>query len=542
MDRSALTLAFESTPYELLRRIGEGGFGEVWLARRRATEDLDSMASDADSGELAIKILHEAHGSLGPKLQHENIVQVLDEGAILGRPYQVMERVPGGDLRQQLRRGPLELMTLRRLSVALLSALDHAHTRGIIHRDLKPENVLIDNQQRPWKVKLSDFGLATRIGDELRRSASLMSVEGVAGTARYIAPELLREGKQANARSDLYSFGVLLFECLTGQLPGGLELPGELRRGLPRGLDSLIKSLLASRPELRPESALEVQRRVLHIFRSQDDPETVTASFVRRRRPEELPLAIAPTARSKLDEVLIPAGTFVQGDSEDPFASPRRMVNLPAFTVARNLVTNAEFLAYVQATGAPAPRSWKVPAASWSKRSTIRLTQREAPLPVTGVTWLDAESYARWRRCRLLSEAEWERVAQGPQGWAYPWGDEARDEIGASFETSLEGVCGLGGGLWEWCADWFDRRAYAGPKEVTDPRGPASGDARVIRGGFDKDLPGSGTAFYRGSLRPELSHPRLGFRLARDVELADSTQSPRSEPVTGPTSEPGKDA
>jgi formylglycine-generating enzyme required for sulfatase activity len=206
------------------------------------------------------------------------------------------------------------------------------------------------------------------------------------------------------------------------------------------------------------------------------------------------------------------------GEAAVPEAGPVREVALGAFFVEKVPVTHAAYLAFVAATGGRPPRSW--PARRGGPRPTTALLQ----LPVTGISWDEANAYARWAGLRLPTEAEWERVARGRAGRAFPYGerfDGSRIHLGqASLArvgdhpegASDEGVLDLTGNAWEWCADFH---GPYDPNDRLDPRGPARGDARVIRGGYDPAQPGSASAWYRGYLRPDVTHARVGFRCVR---------------------------
>ena len=209
------------------------------------------------------------------------------------------------------------------------------------------------------------------------------------------------------------------------------------------------------------------------------------------------------------------------GERTSPESSPVREVSLDTFAVEKHPVTHAAFLAYVLATGARAPRSW--PARSLAQH---RLPSSLLELPITGISWDEANAYARWVGKRLPTEAEWERCARGRAGQRFPYGDRFDASKIHTGQASLarvvahpggatdEGVLDLTGNAWEWCADWY------GPYDASDcldPRGPARGEARVIRGGYDPSFAGSASAWHRGYLRPDVSNARVGFRCVGSV-------------------------
>src|SRR5207253_6571499 len=145
-----------------------------------------------------------------------------DYGAWEGRPYMVLELLPGGTLEDRLRDGrPLPDAETARIAREVAAGLAHAHERGLVHRDLKPANVLFDAEHR---AKIADFGIA-RMGD----AGTLTEAGTVLGTAAYISPEQAA-GRPAGPPSDVYSFGVILFRMLTGQLPFSSQNAMELVR------------------------------------------------------------------------------------------------------------------------------------------------------------------------------------------------------------------------------------------------------------------------------------------------------------------------
>jgi serine/threonine-protein kinase len=495
----------------VLEKLGEGGEGEVFLARQEPDES--AAARGEEPRLLALKLLREASGrpmlALALKLRHPHIVLALGTGEVLGRPYVLMEYFPGKPLRTLLTGKPLSPDDLALVFTALADALEHAHAHGVVHQDVKPENVLVAQGTAGLDVKLADFGLAAELRDTEKRallaSRSLRSVPAeelrtLAGTLPYLAPERLEERPPVpHPRIDIYSVGVLLFEALTGQAPAGLELPSELRADLDPAWDRVIKRALARDPSRRHADVAALRREVAPLLRP-----------IRRPKMSE---------KTQDDMVLIPRGSFRMGSAAAPEARPEHVVSLPEFFIDRTPVTNAAYFGFVVATGARPP-------SSFAKRGVPpkRLPSSMTLLPVTGVTWEEARAYAAWAGKRLPTEAEWERAARGRSGRAFPYGDALAKERIHTDQKSLgavvahldgasdEGVLDLTGNAWEWCADWF---APYDPSDSLAPTGPSRGEARVIRGGFDPAHPHSGTAWHRGFLRPDVANPRVGFRCAR---------------------------
>ncbi|GIW70619.1 MAG: hypothetical protein KatS3mg102_0161 [Planctomycetota bacterium] len=258
--------------YQLEDCLGRGGFGEVWRATAlegarvpRGHKVALKLALEPDYVELL-----RAEGALQLWLEHPGIVRVFEVNTAPPRPYVVMELVEGTNLREHLRaHGPLAVDEAEDLLFHLLEILEFTHARGVVHRDLKPGNILL---ARSGRVKLSDFGLGTsagRLAGRLLVSEGLATRSGVtaAGTYPYLAPELRPGGaggpRAVDGRADLYSVGVILFEVLTGRLPGGLERPSALRRGVPRRLDRVFELCYVADPRRRVRSVQALRRELI---------------------------------------------------------------------------------------------------------------------------------------------------------------------------------------------------------------------------------------------------------------------------------------
>ena len=251
--------------YVLGEMIGTGGMADVYrahdqrLAREVAVKVLRSdLARDPS---FVARFRKEAFAAAG--LNHPGIVAVYDSGEEPA-PYIVMELVSGHTLRELIHRGErLPLARALEIGEGILAALEYSHERGIVHRDIKPANIMITDQ---GDVKVMDFGIARALDD---LGATLTSTWNIVGTAQYLSPEQAL-GEIADARSDIYSTGCLLYEVLTGQPPftgdtpvsiayqhvsGQLVLPSKIAPTLPEGIDILLSVALAKKAEDRYQSA-----------------------------------------------------------------------------------------------------------------------------------------------------------------------------------------------------------------------------------------------------------------------------------------------
>jgi serine/threonine-protein kinase len=254
--------------YILGESLGSGGMGEVYLAHDGVLERdvaLKVLRSQyAGDEEFAERFRREARSAAS--LSHPNIVQIYDRGeAEDGTSYIAMEYVPGGTLKEQIRRrAPFRARETAAVGAQIADALGAAHERGVIHRDIKPQNVLVTAS---GDLKVTDFGIA-RAASAVTSSAS----GAIFGTAGYISPEQSL-GEPVGPASDLYSLGVVLYEMLTGELPFAADNsiavcmkhvnepprpPNLLNPDIPEGMNALVLMLLAKHPTDRYGSAMEL--------------------------------------------------------------------------------------------------------------------------------------------------------------------------------------------------------------------------------------------------------------------------------------------
>ncbi|MGO8983695.1 MAG: protein kinase domain-containing protein [Terriglobales bacterium] len=270
----ALTSGTKLGPYEIQSLLGSGGMGEVYRAR------------DARLGRIvAIKVLPKSYSADADRLQrfvqearsaaalnHPNILSIFDIGEEQGAPYIVSELLEGQTLRERLRAGPLSSRKAIEYAQQVARGLAAAHDKGIVHRDLKPENLFLTNDDR---VKILDFGLAKLTRPEIDPDAEAATAQvntepgQIMGTAGYMSPEQVR-GKPADHRSDIFAFGSILYEMLSGQRAFRGESPAdtmsailkeepselsETARNVPPALERMVRHCLEKNPAQRFQSA-----------------------------------------------------------------------------------------------------------------------------------------------------------------------------------------------------------------------------------------------------------------------------------------------
>lgn len=258
--------------YRLLEQIGVGGEGVVWSALDEEKGQLyaikfNELAELTGTGELADKSQLDGLA----KLRHAHILPILEYGFEGGLRFTVSPYLPGGTLTQKMRMAPLTLEEIIRGGTEIAFALDYLHSHGIIHRDLKSQNILLDLRNHCY---LSDFGLARLI------TTSTVAFHTGHGTPPYASPEQI-QSRVLTSKSDLYSFGILLYEMFTGQLPWngkrqlGVEQlnskqelpdPREFNQSLPIVVADILRRATSADPTERPLSAVEIMRAIARVL------------------------------------------------------------------------------------------------------------------------------------------------------------------------------------------------------------------------------------------------------------------------------------
>lgn len=319
--------------YRLVDRIARGGMGAVWAGRdEKLQRDVAVKLLAADhvsDDEARARFAQEARAAAA--LSSPHVVTVFDDGIDEGVPFIVLEHLDGEDLQRRLaRHGRLPIEVCERVALHVARGLDAAHAAGIVHRDVKPANVFLVRgpaARGDGVVKILDFGVAKRGG----REGVVTKAGVVLGTPHFMSPEQLRGRGEVGPRSDVFSFGAVLYLCLTGRRPFGgdaseamlkislgvFEPPSRVVPGLPGALDVVFTRALAVDPEHRFATAGALARAFRRALRVE-----------RTSRPGSSPSTppTAPPAASRGDDtVQLPseqAAGFVELEPTPPGTSP----------------------------------------------------------------------------------------------------------------------------------------------------------------------------------------------------------------------------
>lgn len=309
-DSSDRTLSSEASggaaagqigPYRLLQRVGEGGMGEVWLAEQTTpihrTVALKVIKAGMDT--KAVVARFESERQALALMDHPNIARVFDAASTVeGRPYFVMEYVPGLPITEYCDKHRLTVKERLKLFVQVCGGVQHAHQKAIIHRDLKPSNVLVVQQENKAIPKIIDFGLAKATAQPLTDKTMFTELGVMVGTPEYMSPEQadLRE-QNIDTRTDVYSLGVILYQLLVGVLPFETK---DLRAA---GLEAILRVIREQEP-LKPSTKI----------RSMGESSNDSA----KKRKEE-PRSFATHIRGELDWITMKA---LEKDRARRYGSP----------------------------------------------------------------------------------------------------------------------------------------------------------------------------------------------------------------------------
>ncbi len=299
--------------YQIINQLGQGGMATVYKAYHAK---LDRY--------VAIKVMHpafqddgtflarfEREAQIVARLEHPHIVPVYDFNEFEGQPYLVMKFIEGRTLKRILSAGLLSVDQILNIVTPIADALTYAHKRGVLHRDIKPSNIVLDKDDVPY---LTDFGLA-RIAEAVE---STMSADMILGTPQYISPEQANGERNLDARTDIYSLGVILYEMLVGRVPFNadtpyaivhdhiytpLPLPSELNPDIPPPVERVLLKALTKNPAERYNTPNEMVDALRHAVAN---PGVAEPGYTNERIPDEPPTMDIPKSKSVNVSIPIP--------------------------------------------------------------------------------------------------------------------------------------------------------------------------------------------------------------------------------------------
>jgi serine/threonine protein kinase len=530
---SALTVVMQriGVDYEILDYLGGGGLSKIYKVRQKFFGDFRTLkimdvdylsqifdktgVKDKNEKFKNIKERFIKEARIFDKISHPNIARMYDSGFVkdeqrqIDIPYLIMEFIDGETLGDILRKASsLDFERILRFSEEILSALHEIHKENMIHRDIKPANIMINNN---GKAILIDFGLA-----EDKSNDRSSSTGDIMGTPAYIAPEIISRSKEPGPGSDIYSFGVVLYEMVAGEKPfeGGNQLeliydqlsfsvPGltKINPKAPPGIREILKKSMALDPDERYQSAGEL----LAAFRKlkEDLKNSIRKKLYKYLAASFIIIAVAlfliinhleekkilkemPGDVSVIHKLGIKTDRNEHKAWEADFGDGIVMVYIPAskglpgYWMGKTEVTVSQYMKFVEKTGSNEPE-WKEKNSSFNLdtgKDNYYRDQVDNDFPVVGISFNNAKVYCHWLsektglNFKLPSEEQWQKAAQGTDGRLYPWEIGIPDNNLANFGSidrkttkvgsypggaSFYGLLDMAGNVEEMCDNQFAR-------------------------------------------------------------------------------------
>jgi formylglycine-generating enzyme required for sulfatase activity len=559
--------------HRIVRLLGRGGMGQVYEVEHELTGErhaLKLLSAEVMEVPGALERF-QCEAKVMARLKHSGIVRVDFADEDEGRHWLRMELMPGREVEGkrvitleeyvEAKGGRLPESEVKKLTEEMLEALGHAHDQGLVHRDLKPANVLLDGE----RLKIADFGLVNAAGadwmDTQVRSTVINQDEedtliddgsgtgsrsrAIMGTYAFMSPEQ-KKGQPADARSDLYAVGLMVFRMLTGEETPGMERASELGLGLDTGWDAWLIRALKGRSADRFPSAGDMKTALSFEEATVAPVPEVKPQVSDRQAPlgrsspanREIDFSSGPIyqAEENLEEpftirdlglkmLWVEPGVFEMGSPKGFFAGEKgrsfdetqcRVTFIKGFYLGQHEVTQSQWGQVMgcnpsEFKGAERPVeqvSWHDAVAFCEKLTEIERSAGRLPV---GMAY------------QLPTEAQWEYACRAGTRSAYSFGESLsslRSNIsGGPGETTKVGMYpanpwgfhDMHGNVWEWCADWYGGYPVGA---LRDPIGPTDGSYRVRRGGSWLSTAGNARCASRSGDDPTDSSSNLGFRLS----------------------------
>jgi formylglycine-generating enzyme required for sulfatase activity len=500
-------------PYILIKFLGRGSFGEVWLGEKRTKYATTQCALKfPDMSKVDFDAIHKEAAMWVKASGHPNVLPIIEADEYDGHIVIVSELALDGSLGDWLKQRGGKAPSIDaavKMMDGILAGLEHLHSKPITHRDLKPDNILLQGNT----PRLADFGLA-------RVLKTVQSTQNIAGTPLYMSPEAWRNIR--TEQMDLWAAAVIFYQLLSGEAPfTGDDLPSlmfailsneakplsdtiakPLRNFVSTALKKNLNERYPTAMVMRGELQKAYQQTLQVIYQPtviMSEPAIIIDEFERRRQMDGF--------------VLIPAGEFMMGGNQYDNEKPRHKVKISkAFEMGKYQVTQSLWTSIMGNNNNPS-------------------NFKSANFPVDQVSWHFAQAFIKELNAkndgyvyRLPTEAEWEYACRA--GTTYDYAGNL-DEMGWYTKNSRNkthavgkkkantwGLYDMHGNVWEWCADWYDGGYYRKSPEV-NPKGPDSGSTRVLRGGGCYNLAALCRSANRYNFNPHNCIHIFGFRLVR---------------------------
>ncbi len=376
--------------YEIIRKLGEGGMGAVYEARRQGLDKRVALKvlTSAENATMATRFVQEAR--IAASLEHPHVVDCFDVGVVDGTPFLAMELLEGESLKDRLARGPMSVTEASDLFLPLCSAVAAAHDRGIVHRDLKPDNIFLARKLRQVVPKVLDFGIAK--ARSVAGKPGVTQTATILGTPHYMSPEQANDSKGVDPLSDQFSLGAILWECLVGRVlfdgdtifavlmkvvGDPIAPPSSAAPTVPEAMDQVVLRLLCRTPEGRFPSVRALGMALLP-FASPGERARWSAEFDGVDQPAAPvpvsvpPAVVAPSREGRAPDTLQATSRELRPTMPAPGPRPRWIA--PA-AIAALALAGLAVGAWRISSSAPVAATAEVP------RTTVRPAARAVPAP-----------------------------------------------------------------------------------------------------------------------------------------------------------------
>jgi len=511
--------------YEVKEKLGQGGFGSVYRVydKKMEIDKAIKILSEEVVNDRAVMASLRREAQIMVRLNHPAIVRIFDFNDNGTIKYLDMEYVNGSslyDIKLDAPEGRLAETSVIDYALQISDGLLYAHSQNVIHKDIKPQNILITGS---GDIKIMDFGISETLHNQSRISPAIS-----AGTLVYMSPEQIK-GKDLGAEADIYSFGAMLYELVSGYPPfykGAIEnrilteSPAEIE-GVSQSFNAFLQKCLKKDYRERPRGFDNISKALTN------GSNKITISPSQRTTDYE-----KITNEAGMTFVGLPAGSFLMGST---FREPSRRIDERQHKVT----LSTDF--YIQTTPVT-QKQWTDVMGTQPWRGDPAIPN-DPDCPVNMISWNDCREFIYrlntreyTNTYRLPTEAEWEYACRAgcsnvfcfgedplqltDFAWfevnAYDLGNRHSHSVAQKKQNAF-GLYDMHGNVWEWCEDIY---GFYPSGHVINPKGSSGGDKRVKRGGAWNTYSGLCRSANRHSAPADVKNNRTGFRVVKDISQA----------------------